>query len=146
MMSCKRWKVLLNMLIAGVLIEDLQLFSYYFLFVRYDLDYLVVTTVIIGTLIAVVAICAKNKSFWKSLVRWLMLHISCFLVMYFNASTGFSRWLLATYDGEVGSGTKNVIGLVLLFTYLAIFGNALIVILLRGVVFGIRKVQLRRKQ
>ena len=143
-MNCKIWKLILCVVIGGVIIEDMLLFSYYFIFPRFEVDYLIGINVILGTLIAVIAICARNKSLWYSLLCWLILIISCFLISLFNAYTGFAKYLLSTFDGEIGVGTQNVIGLQYLLSEIAIFGNVVIIIILRDIFIRICKV-IKRK-
>lgn len=134
-MGCEIRKSVLYAMIGGIIIEDIQLFAYYFIFPRFDINYLIVITVVFGTFVALVTIFARNKSVGYSLLRWLMLMIFCFLVLLFNAYTGITRFLLSICDGGVGAGTQNVIGLQSLFTSIAIFGNTLIIILIRAVFF-----------
>lgn len=124
--------------LAGVILYYLQLVAYYLLFpcLSEGTGFLLVVTIAVGTLFTGATIFVQNRSFWHSLLRWLVLTVSFVLATVVNGYLGIVSNLLE-WKGTVGIATQNVIGMLILTTTVVIFCATLIIVLIRGIVVRI---------
>ena len=139
-----RHKIVYSLLcgvIAGIVIDYIQLLAYYVVFPNTQevLELIIGLVIGSGTLVAIVAIRFKNKSIVISLLRWMVIMISFALNVVLNGYVGTINFLLEITRSTINAATENVIGLLTLMSTIAIFGNALMVVIIRDAVFRIHR-------